>query len=259
MENQDEKVGAKAPEITEKEFRTQIFNVLSKGGDASDKSRAAKADSVEVTKTLVRVLNRGVQANLSIMNAHKAVIESALSEKGVDEKVRTSRANFIGSPSQPGHMLFTALHNMGRLVSVKKKLDEMVTSDAIFVKGNKGILKFCSDERTKLSNIPKTAVVSREDFADILESLPSGETLDLAGRTDGALFPESEKEGSTRNARKFLEAQRVARDKMQAWISALDAAEKKVHLELNPRVRNWYVLPTTAEYREFREEGLLQK
>ena len=238
------KDGATAPRMTQEEWVANLSDVVTNGAKANVRIGNAKATKSEVAKDLVRVLNDGVQAELSVQHAHEAVINQALNDETLSEKVRESRANYLGSTSMAGHKLFTALHNMGSNKEVREELDRMVTEDAIFVSGAKGILQFCSDRRDSVENIKTTTDVSRADFETLLESLPIGESVDIVG----ALFPEGHEE--SRNARDFMTTRLEWRVKLQAWITALEAAGRQVHEACNPAVKKWVELPTTKGYRE---------
>jgi hypothetical protein len=228
--------------MTQEQFETAISEVVASGAKAQVRIGNANATRKEVAKDLVRVLNTGVQAKLDISKAHEAVINEALSDESLSEKVRTSRANYLGSTSMDGHKLFTALHNMGSNKEVREELARMVAEDAIFVSGKKGILTFCADRRDSVENIKTTTDVSRADFEDLLESLPIGESVDIVG----ALFPDGHED--SRNARKFMESRLTARVKLQAWMTALDEIGTRVHKKANPKVKSYKPLPTMAEY-----------
>lgn len=237
------KDGATAPRMTQEQWVANLSDVVTKGGKADVRIGNAKATKSEVAKDLVRVLNEGVRAGLSVKGAHEAVILQALNDETVSEKVRESRANYLGSTSMAGHKLFTALHNMGSNKEVREELERMVAEDAIFVSGAKGILQFCADRRDSVENIKKTTDVSRADFETLLESLPIGESVDIVG----ALFPDGE---DSRNAREFMATRLEWRAKLQAWTTALDTAGTQVHETCNPAVKKWEKLPTTKGYRE---------
>ena len=244
------KDGATAPRMTQEQFETAISEVVASGAKAQVRIGNANATRKEVAKDLVRVLNTGVQAKLNIKSAHEAVINEALNDESLTEKVRESRANYLGSTSMDGHKLFTALHNMGSNKEVREELARMVAEDAIFVSGAKGILQFCSDRRDSVENIKTTTDVKRADFEDLLESLPIGESVDIVGD----LFPDEGPDGvESRNARKFMESRLTARVKLQAWLTALDDMGTRVHAKANPKVKNWTKLPTASEYRKQRE------
>ena len=233
--------------MTQEQFETAISEVVANGAKAQVRIGNASATRKEVAKDLVRVLNTGVQAKLNIKSAHEAVINEALNDESLSEKVRESRANYLGSTSMDGHKLFTALHNMGSNKEVREELDRMVQEDAIFVSGAKGILRFCSDRRDSVENIKTTTDVSRADFEDLLESLPIGESVDIVG----ALFPDGYED--SRNAREFMATRLEARVKLQAWLTALDDIGTRVHAKANPKVKSWTPLPTASQYRKQRE------
>ena len=248
-ESKRKKDGAKAPVVTmtQEQFQAAISEVVANGAKAQVRIGNASATRKEVAKDLVRVLNTGVQAKLNIKSAHEAVINEALNDESLSEKVRESRANYLGSTSMDGHKLFTALHNMGSNKEVREELDRMVQEDAIFVSGAKGILRFCSDRRDSVENIKTTTDVSRADFEDLLESLPIGESVDIVG----ALFPDGYED--SRNAREFMATRLEARVKLQAWLTALDDIGTRVHAKANPKVKSWTPLPTASQYRKQRE------
>jgi hypothetical protein len=236
--------------MTQEQFETAISEVVASGAKAQVRIGNASATKKEVAKDLVRVLNTGVQAKLNIKSAHEAVINEALNDESLTDKVRESRANYLGSTSMDGHKLFTALHNMGRNKEVREELDRMVQEDAIFVSGAKGILSFCADRRDSIENIKMTTDVSRADFEDLLGSLPIGESVDIVGD----LFPDEGSGGvKSRNAREFMATRLEARVKLQAWLTALDDIGTKVHELANPSVKKWKPLPTASEYRKKRE------
>ena len=237
------KGGAQAPVVTmtQEQFETAISEVVASGAKAQVRIGDASATKKEVAKDLVRVLNTGVQAKLNIKSAHEAVINQALNDESLTDKVRESRANYLGSTSMDGHKLFTALHNMGSNKEVREELARMVAEDAIFVSGKKGILTFCEDRRDSVENIKTTTDVSRADFENFLESLPIGESVDIVG----ALFPDGEE---SRNARDFMASRLQWRAKLQGWLTALDDSGAKVHELANPKVKKWKPLPTTAGY-----------
>ena len=243
------KGGATAPVVTmtQEQFETAISEVVANGAKAQVRIGNASATKKEVAKDLVRVLNTGVQAKLNIKSAHEAVINEALNDESLSEKVRESRANYLGSTSMDGHKLFTALHNMGSNKEVREELARMVAEDAIFVSGAKGILSFCADRRDSVENIKTTTDVSRADFEEHLKSLPIGESVDIVG----ALFPDGHED--SRNAREFMATRLESRVKLQAWLTALDDIGTKVHELANPSVKKWKPLPTASEYRKQRE------
>ena len=243
------KGGASAPEVTmtQEQFQTAISEVMSRGAKTAQTSKRANTKGKQIAKDLFRVLNDGVQAKLSVKDAHEACINQALNDDTVSEEVRESRANYLGSPSMAGHKLFTALHNYGRTKAVREEMARMVAEDKIFISGPRSIVQFCEDIRDNVENINTATEVSRADFEDILESLPIGEPVDFVG----ALFPDEGSDGvNSRSARAFLATRSELRAKAQAWITELDKAEVRVHESSNPKVKSYKALPTMAEYAE---------
>ena len=245
------KGGAKAPVVTmtQEQFQTAISEVMSRGAKTVETGKRAATKGKQIAKDLFRVLNDGVQAKLSVKDAHEACINQALNDDTVSEEVRESRANYLGSPTMPGHKMFTALHNYGKTKAVREEMARMVAEDKIFISGPRSIVQFCEDIRDNVENIKTTTDVKRADFEDLLESLPIGESVDIVGD----LFPDEGPDGvESRNAREFMASRLTARVRLQAWLTALDQMETRVHEKANPKVKSYKPLPTIAEYAEAR-------